>query len=508
MKYSIKFLYQKTTGLLFRLGNFLLIATPFFLLLLLLIAGFFQHPAVDDFGVFNLTTKYGLWGSIKFFFKSVDGRYFSMPVLFLITSSRFLLEHYYIVVAGLFLLTFSALFLFIKGAAGFFLIRLPVKWLLSAMLMLIFVSSVVQVSSLLYWWSSALTYLLPFDIFILYVLFFLKFISATTGSAKRTYFILLFIFSFFLCGSNEELAYFVVAGMGLYFLYQFLVFKVIDKKILWLLVAELIFALLLFFGPGSINRAGSYGTNTQPAFYSVTSAFYQSAEIFSIIFSSPFFWLGYLSSFLAYSWLRPDIRNRIAQKRNFFLEVFVLYITVIGFYFIARAFGGWVLHERANNAVILIVVTWLFVIAVRNGKAELSLILTLAKDRFASIIKFLLILFLLFNSFTQNTVKTIWAGYYHNIVLNERVQRIKKAKTMGLNSVVIPPYKEAVDSVLGRSNNHKWAHFLKEKLIFPPPYLYFMDDPWSSASDFHYAEFYGIDTIIAGNRKVVRLGLR
>ncbi len=41
----------------------------------------------------------------------------------------------------------------------------------------------------------------------------------------------------------------------------------------------------------------------------------------------------------------------------------------------------------------------------------------------------------------------------------------------------------------------------------PPPFLYFKDDPWSPASDFHYAEYYGIDTLVVGNNKVIRLGL-
>ncbi len=50
------------------------------------------------------------------------------------------------------------------------------------------------------------------------------------------------------------------------------------------------------------------------------------------------------------------------------------------------------------------------------------------KDGGIDVGKFGLFLFFLFNSFSQNLVKNVWSGYYHNEVLNERVAIISRAK--------------------------------------------------------------------------------
>ncbi|HXP52085.1 MAG TPA: hypothetical protein VN922_19170, partial [Bacteroidia bacterium] len=52
----------------------IVILLPFFIL------SFYNHPYADDLFVTYMEWKYGLWGSIKYWYTSVSGRYFSLTI--------------------------------------------------------------------------------------------------------------------------------------------------------------------------------------------------------------------------------------------------------------------------------------------------------------------------------------------------------------------------------------------------------------------------------------------
>src|ERR1700704_6304857 len=87
---------------------------PFLILFLLALLCFFQHPSSDDFAGNLLTKTMGLRGAISHYLTDLNGRFSSIPLFLFFTSSRFLMDHYFVGLFFFLLLTYLALWYFLR----------------------------------------------------------------------------------------------------------------------------------------------------------------------------------------------------------------------------------------------------------------------------------------------------------------------------------------------------------------------------------------------------------
>jgi len=89
---------------------------PFIILGLVALLAFFQHPAEDDFVCNYIVRKQGIQGAFNYYFfsKHGNGRYFSNFIFICICSSRFLLNHYYLLLLSFMVLSYTCYFIFLR----------------------------------------------------------------------------------------------------------------------------------------------------------------------------------------------------------------------------------------------------------------------------------------------------------------------------------------------------------------------------------------------------------
>lgn len=480
-------------------------------MLLLVSLSFFQHPSSDDFAGNLLTKSLGVRGAIGWYLSEQNGRFSSIPLFLLLSSSRFLLDHYFICLVFFLLLTYLSVWYFLKYVLKTFytITKRPAyyHWL-SAFSLLVLLACMPEPSSFFTWLATDATYLVAFILFPVYLVQLHRVLTAPAGRGAMGGRLALLLLLWVLSGTNEIALFFSFFFSLLFCGYRFWGLK--DRS--WLVMAlpamHVLIIILEFIASGNVHRSGAY-VQKQFWLYSLGGAFYQAAQIFFPIFSNPLFWLS--AGWMLYSsrhiktTVLPVSGNRVAL---FALVLVVMFAAVLVLAFMARHLTGIVLPLRARNIIVCMVLPSVLAAAALLIGPLLRTMPSLAgKPGWKPFPWLAGLLVLVFNPFTAGLCQSLVDAPIHREVLDQRIALINEAKERGLQKVALPAYQDHFLATMKRAYGEKAALFCKIEFPAPPRFLYFLDDPSQRVTGSLYGEYYGIDTVESGSNVSVRMGL-
>ena len=487
--------------------HILLFVFPFLLLAGLGILSFFQHPYGDDFAGHYFVERFGISGSIRQYLQHGTGRYFGIPVFILICSSRFLLDHYYLVLLGFMGLTYVNLYGLLSFLSGHYLTNRPagarLHWatafLLSGLLCII-----PEVSSFFFWVTSDCIFLLSFNLFLWYLRSLLDFIEPAKGGRWQAVRMIHLAFCVCcLCGCDEVTLYYsLICGVG-FAGYQYLTARPrrLPVALLGLVLLQLVCIAGVFLLPGNQARAQHFAAK-QALVFSLYSGGHQMAQVCYSVFSSPMTWVLLTLAACAPAFMRPELLEKLKTRRGApAWELAALLGSVFFFYFFIRHFGGRFLPLYVSNMMAAYLLCGLVVIVLLNSPSmeyALPLRQLLLREWRGSLLAGAILVVLVFSPLSAGLLQSLVTAPVHNEVLNRHIEEIRAARQAGRGMVTFSGYQQDCLQLMEKKYGMKTAAFVRNAFHFPPRFIYFIDDSVSVHIDYKYAEYYGIDSIRTG----------
>ena len=326
------------------------------LIFLILIAWlcFFQFPSMDDYVGTYLKSVYGRVGAIQWYLSEKNGRFTSIPVFLTISSSKTLLSHYGLLLLGTLIITLYCIFTFVKIYSRHLFEPALKSWQIagiSAMILMVFLTTVPEVSTFIYWMATSITYLLPFAFFLLLLCTYSN-LFKTQQKCKWLWTINICVATCLLAGCNEIMLFYASA---LPFLIGFIIL-VSGKQLPAQLIVIATFAIMLLIAvvqlPGNNERADHF-VQKQSLATSLAGAGYRTWQTLLFIFSSPLYYLSCLGILIAAGYLKKTVVDYFASKKSSWLiEAGCVVGMIFCFDVVIRQVGSEVLPPRATNIII------------------------------------------------------------------------------------------------------------------------------------------------------------
>ena len=222
---------------LFESGNFIIVV-GFFSILPFLVISIFNNPSADDFCYNNYSRDLGYLNTQFEAYYNWTGRYLSTAIISIrvFVSGSFVV--YKCIPVILIVLLFVSIYHLIFSI--FISISKRQKYILSFLIMVLYLIQMPSTSQGFYWLAGSITYQFAVILSIFLVSFFVKFLNTT----KTKYLIISMLFSFLAIGLNEISSMFINLIFGVVFIYISIEQKKINYPLLSVLVFMGIFSLL------------------------------------------------------------------------------------------------------------------------------------------------------------------------------------------------------------------------------------------------------------------------
>lgn len=483
------------------------------LIFLILIAWlcFFQFPSLDDYVGVYLRSVYGRAGAIRWYLREKNGRFTSIPVFLTVSSSKTLLSHYGLLLLGALIITFYCIFTFVKiFSRHLFEPALKGRQIarISAMILMVFLATVPEVSTFIYWMATSVTYLLPFAFFLLLLCAYSYLFKVQQGR-KWLWTINICVATCLLAGCNEIMLFYVCA---LPFLIGFTIFtsgRPLPAQLVVIATLAIVLLIAVVQLPGNNERADHF-VQKQSLVVSVAGAVYRTWQTLLFIFSSPLFYLSCLGMLIAAGHLKKSVIIWFASKKsNWLVETGYVVGMIFCFDVVIRQVGSEVLPPRATNIIVCLSVIGFWWIILMNATRIQHHIKTIHANRQLILSVFLLTfsIALIGSGFAWQLMKNVAVeAPLHAAIMKQREVLIQNAKANGKKIVNIKPYQEEVALLIKEKYKNK-STFVAEEFPMPPSFSYFKDEPNKKEYAYFYAEYYGIDTIESAAGKFARWGL-
>lgn len=482
------------------------------LIFLILIAWlcFFQFPSQDDYAGSYLEKKYGLAGAIQWYLREKNGRFTSIPVFLTISSSKSLLSQYGLLLLGFLITTFCCIFFFVRICSRHLfepvLNGLQIAGF-SAMMLLVFLDTVPEVSSFIYWVATSVTYLVPFAFFLLLIGAYFSLFKAQPKH-QWLQMILIGVATCLLGGCNEVMLFYVCALPFLIGLTILGSGKPVPVQITVIAILAILLLIAAVLMPGNDARAGHFVQNQSWA-TSVAGATFRTWQTLQCIFSSSLFYLSCLGILIASGYLKPPVVAWFASKKsNWLVETGCVVGMIFCFNLVIRQIGGEIVPPRATNIIVCISLLGFWWIMLMNAARIHQLLRVIHDNRQLILPVFSLAycLALIGSEFSSQLMKNLVEAPLHAAILKQREAVILREKASGRNLATVKPYQEEVALLIKEKYKDK-GNFVMDEFTMPPSFSYFQDEPNKKEYAYFYAEYYGIDTIVSTNGKFVRWGL-
>ncbi len=457
---------------------------------LLVVCCFFQTPTFDDFVPADLVAQLGLRGAISFYLQQANSRFSSIPLFITLGASRYLLSHYWIALVFFLLSAMAAYAFLLKNLLASFSSHSfrPVDVFLGAsLLQLVFLTSIAEPSSFYFWMASATTYLFGFILLLLLTGLVLKYTGTNNTLASAAGIVLLKVI---IAGSIE-----IALAYSLYITALLLLTDIRRRQLRGLsfacLLGDAIGISLFFFLPGGAKRADHFGIK-HDLLSSIGGSLERTGKIFVPVFSNPVFWLSLAAVYFLAAATRRQQREALLKNRwPLIIEALLVAAPVFALHFVVRLFGNEVLPPRAENLLITLSVLAVAWVAYRYflSMAPLS---PAFFDQYQRPLAIIAALAVLSAPFIRDIPENLFTLPFHKKVVDQRVKNIVSQKATGKNSAVLAPYHDDMKKAMAA------CRFSPRNYVFrlPPSFTYFKDDPYNSNTDYIYAGYYQIDTII------------
>ncbi|MDF2189781.1 DUF6056 family protein [Paraflavitalea sp. CAU 1676] len=471
---------------------------------------FFQFPSMDDYAGTYLKKVYGLGGAIKWYLKESNGRFTSIPVFLTISSSKTLLGAYGWLLLGTLIIAFSCVFFFVRMIGRHLFEPVLSGWmaaLIAAMILLVFLEVVPEISSFIYWMATGVTYLLPFAFFLLLTCAYSCLLKAA-GKRRWMWTLVVGVATCLLAGCNEVMLYYVCALPFLIGISILAMGKPLPVQIGALAGLSILVVLAVLQLPGNMARAGHY-VQKQSLLESAAGAAYRTWQTLLNIFTSPLFYVSCLGIVIASAYLKANVLAYWTTKRNFWMvQVACLAAMIFCFDVVIRQVGNEVIPPRAINIMVCLTVVGCWWIILLNAARIRQLMDTLLLNRVLMMRAFLFIfcIALTGSGFAWQLMKNLVEAPLHAAILKQREADILREKAAGNKVVVIKTYQKEAERIAREKYGNK-HRFILEEFAMPPSFSYFKDEPNKKELAYFYAEYHGVDTLIGAEGKFARWGL-
>lgn len=479
---------------------------------LLIVLCFFQFPSMDDY-VGSYLIKYygGLPGAIGSYLSVGNGRFSTIPLFLGISSSPALMAIYPWLLVFFMVIAYASIYCFVR-VMGKQLFTNPPRASFSlgiaGLVLMVFLTSMPEIGSFFYWMATSVTYLFPFCLYLLLLLCY-SILPGGDQKKKLLWLVITSLLTIIIAGANELMLFysaslpFLAAGI-------FLASKrKIPGYVYFLSLLGAIMVIVVLQIPGNASRTHDF-SHKQYLGFSIVGSFYRTIENLVYIFKNPLFYISCFGVLLISANLKPGIAEFFRKKRtNWLIEALVLLAMVFVFNLGIRQLGGAVVPNRAVNIMncILVLGCWWIIIINSSRLVAFKPVLQQYAQPFRLLFLYAFCIAFLLSGFFFDLGKNMVVAPIHAKIMKRRILNMETARQNGVRKVVVLPYEEETDIILDSLFPSK-KRFIKEEFSLPPSFSYFQDEPHKRIQAYFYAEYYGIDTIIGKEGKVLRWGLK
>lgn len=495
-----EFLYDKnfiTTKLLLPAKLLLILALLLFFVPLLVLP-FFDHPSADDYICgYHLSNK-GFWEYQTFIYNNWGGRFAATFVGSLFAKNDFLYEHYYF---------HSLLLLFLNATSVFLLLAVLNKrvlkdgkikkhfvWIALLFLGLQYVS-LVEPSTYIFWFSSAVTYQLPIILFELQVVCWIIFFHTTNSAKKFLCFLALFFLIVLINGFNE--LFIVAQASVLLLLFLSKALKKISKVYVVLLVAGFIASTaIVLLSPGILTRASVI--EGKGFFVGISATGFHVAQALWSVLKNPLAWFALVIVFVFANNNRKKFYQlfliQYFRSKRWVLPLLMIFFLVASIAVAVFGLKGGIIPDRYVNAIAVITLCFLLLLSFVEG-------IFLNRDFFdLNLVQMQLTLFvvctitLVANDYIKEGYKSLIIAPLYDKIMDEREVALKEAANTH-KPAELKLYDTALKEHLETdySNSPKTLYDLVQQ---KPAFIFFNDDLATKYSTETLQAFYNVDSIV------------
>jgi hypothetical protein len=458
---------------------------------LMLFLALYNHPHTDDYIAMCDVRDYGYWGYEKHIYLTWGGRFLSQYLTKIEAYHNFMLYHYYVHTYVLLVLQFVSFFFLLsvinKYLAGFTTHNRSIV-LYTLCYMAVQISSLPEVSSAYYWFSSASNYqpgiiLIHTELACLILFFF------SGKRAIRNICAVASIVCIILINGNNETSALV---NGVILTCSFLLAA--RKRYLPLIAcATLLYLLSLVFevtAPGNAMR--SAGIPTAGLIKAAFIAAGRTVYACWIVLKNPLFLASAIAVFFAGSYIKPKALPfvyRVLQNPWMLLIICPILVWIVFVPILYVSNGSF--PERADNIITQFIVMLLLFLLFYIGR---HFTFSFAKKNLYQFFICLLIITLCCNRFYGELIKSCISGKLHDIILTDREHTLMEASRKGQREVSVLSYDLYADSLINTRFNAEREQ-VKILMQQKPSVLYLYDDLATSSSIDKLKRFYGFQNI-------------
>ncbi len=467
----------------------------------LVVLSFFNHATADDyFALFN-EQKVGFTGFQQFVYIHWGGRYFSNLIAATFTINGFLVHHYYVHTILLILFTLIASYIFIWVISRYLINNAIVKReriILAALLTILQFVVYPELSTALFWFSSAVTYQTSVILLMLLVAITIKILQETNSKTTSALFALQILLVLACNGSNEVSAIFSGVLMLILLILYKKKFNAHLGKVIILALIYVLSIIALIVAPGNRERMTVLEGKDVNIILSFVSSFYRVFVVYWNLFLSPLFWASMAAFFLYAIYIRDRIFILRHHKTN--LKTIVLFITVWTIVLLIvlmpiLLLSNGSIPDRALNVLSAITLLVFIMVSFYMGLCimDKNVKKLLAHHQLRITVATVLIICIVTNNTSREIASSLMsAGPYHNAML-EREQMLKEAAEKP-DTVRLTTIDTAMLYTINNSSAGKKA-MLKEWMKKKPFLLFISDDIATPASRKILADYYMVKNI-------------
>jgi len=462
----------------------------------LFVLPFFDHASADDYICgYHLATK-GFWNYQSFIYNNWGGRFAATFTGALFAKNNFLYSHYYLHSLLLIILNITAVFFILAVINKLVLKDEQVKrnFVFAALLFTALQYCVlVEVSTYIFWFSSAVTYQLPIILLQFQIGLWIVALHTNNAIVKFLSLILLVLLVFIVNGFNE--LFIVTQVFVLSFVFFSNGYKKLSKSfIVLILISFITSSLIVVLSPGIHSRTDII--EPKSFFTGITAAGFHVAETLWGICRNPLAWIAFAVVFLYGNANNEKLCNYVlmqtCKKKRWLLPVVTVLFVVIAVAIAVFGLKGGIIPDRYVNAVVVVMLCFLLLLCFTEGVLAHKIFNTYSLQ----VKLFLLvasIIALLANNYIKDGYKSLISAPVYHAIMNERETILKNAAGKH-EMAVLQTYDNALKDHLEKeySSSPKTLYDLVQQ---KPSFIFFDDDLVTEYSIGTLKAFYKVDSI-------------
>jgi hypothetical protein len=481
-------------------GTLLFCLLPFFL------AAFLGSMAADDYQLYMLDRKVGLWAGLKELYRIWTGRYTAIFFQMWLVDHN-IPERFYFLPTHLLLIGIGGAFYFFlssinKVFLGSFFSKAR---LLAASLVLLLTTLYVQaeISTGFYWFCSAVTYQPPFIFSLLIAGLLIRNGAVSPGRIKIKYLAPALVLVVLTCGTTEIAPIYLMLSLFVLSVFIYRMTGKMPAAVVACLVMTLITGIIIILTSGIFSDRAPFMNGNTSLVLILPMTLLRSVSIFYYLLRVPAFWVVSLLSYGTGLKLAPLESNRLSVlpwggRRILMPGLLVIFGCVFFSLMPILAVTRGAFPARSSDTLVDLTMASLLALLFIAGLTDTRTAALLKDIRVPSALPlFLLIVTLTATVPLVKAWESVFSGYFYHGMVQQRKQLIREALSRGERTVTIKPAQAGVEEMIHErfpNGIFKTVH----TILLKKPALIFDDDGMEKGSQPIY-QYYGLDSIIVKN---------